>query len=250
MFRFAEEIVVEKNGKRMGVGSWFSLILLVMTGIQIERRGEMLVFDEAQASTAATSAVSGSCNDPVVAAFAPTFGYAIAWSNPAAGTQPTCTATLTLTNPINADTAPSITCALQTSGEVFLYSQTPKIKFGGLQCQTQDRVILEMHGDGTDNTSFDVGYQPTGTTSYISSKKVDAATSGSKKMVFGTSGTVGSAALIDGNDNDGLINGEIAFGGSSETTGGSVKMIKVDVTNIDVNVTDSTETVTYTLTPQ
>lgn len=243
-------MMAEKKEKRMGVGIWLSLILLVVTGIQIERRGKMHVFDEVQAAVAATSAVSGSCNDPVVAAFAPTFDYSITWSNPAAGTQPTCSATLTLTNPINGDTAPSITCDLQTSGDVFLYSRTPNIKFGGLQCQAQDRTSLEMHGDGTDNTSFEIAYQGTGTSSYISTKKVDDATSGAKKMVFGTSGSVGSAALIDGDDYDGLINGEITFGGTTSTTGGSKKFIKVDVSNADVNVTESTETVTYTLTPQ
>lgn len=226
-----------------------SFLLLVIGAIalnrHIEAEGRL-----AYAAEAANAAVSGSCSDPSPAAFAPELTYGITWSAPAAATGPTCTGSLGITGAVNGDTAPSVTCSLASNGFVTLVSRTPTFKFGGLQCATQDRAILEGNGDGTDNLSFDIGMQPPADVSYDSAKKIDDNTAASKAMCFGSGGQVAASAIIDGDDYDGLVNGEIALGGGAVGAGGNKFFISVDVAGADVNITDSIETLTMTFTAQ
>lgn len=228
---------------------WLALSLLLIAGEKLAQQTEAIAIEEAEAG-AGSAAMSGSCDDPAVAAFVPSLAYTITWSAPSAASASTCSTSVALTGQVNGDSNPSITCdLLPSTGEVLIHGRTPTSKFGGLQCQTQDRVILEMHGDGTDNANHDIAFDLPAVTTFDTNKKMDAVTSGAKKMMFGTNGQTGSAPLIDGNDEDGLINGEISFGGSASATGGQKTLVKVKIANTDVNITDSVETLTYTMTP-
>lgn len=198
-----------------------------------------------------TAAVNGSCSDTPITAFTPAMAYTIAFSAPNEDTAPTCTAPMTLTDGINGDTAPSIGCSItDVDGFVILSSRTPTMKISGLQCSTHDRSTLQVHGDGSDNVNMDIAVSTVGSTVWDGGKKVDAATSSSKIMLFGSGGQVGTSAIIDGQDNDALTNGEVAFGGTVASEGASRIYIKADFTNYDIQSATDQETLTFTFSMQ
>lgn len=195
-----------------------------------------------------TVPVSGSCDYTPVTAFSPNVATTYTFSGSrTAG--PTCSATMDLTNPVNSDTAPSLGCNVtDVGGFAVASSRTPTIKIGGLICSTQDRAQMQVHGDGSDNTNFDIAISTVGSTSWDASKKVDASTSSSKIMLFGSGGQVGTSDIIDGQDADGLTNGEVTFGGTVASQGGSRIYTKLDFTGYVPDPAVDRETLTFTLT--
>lgn len=208
--------------------------------------------DAYAAPVAATMAVSGTCSDTPVTAFSPNFDSTIVIAAPVASTGPSCTATMAISGSVvNGDTAPGVNCSILTdSGFITVYSRTPTMKLGGLLCVTEDRARLEVHGDGSDNLNMDIAISTVSATAWDGNKKVDAATSAAKIMLFGTNGQVDANPIIDGSDNDATINGEVAFGGTVTSQGGSRTFIKADATNYDLNATTDRETLTFTFTSQ
>lgn len=199
-----------------------------------------------------TAAISGSCNDSPVTAFAPNLAYTFTFPTPARTALASCTATVALTGAVNGDTAPTtIGCSLtDQAGFVVASSRAPTMKLGGLQCTVQDRAILAVHGDGGDNLNIDIALDTAGSSSWAAGKKVDATTITSKAMLFGAGGQVGTAAIIDGSDYDLSTNGEVTFGGATASEGASRTYVKVDYTNYDVQAATDVETLTFTFTPQ
>jgi hypothetical protein len=201
-----------------------------------------------------TSAISAACTDETVTAFVPGLAYTITWTSPARGAAATPSATANLSNGINSDSNPTITATLNCTGcgagEVVLTNQSSKKKLAGLQCQELADAKLEAHGDGTDNTKFDIGVSniADSDTIWTAADQVDNATSGAKDVLFGTSGQIATSVLTDGSDNDSATNGEIDFGGASEAAGASQTAIKVDISDYDVQAGTDTETLTYTFT--
>jgi hypothetical protein len=203
------------------------------------------------AATATDVPISGSCDDPVVAAFVPDLDYTITFSVPAAATSsPTCSGSLVLTGPVNSDSAPSVTCSLQSGGTLLLRSRHPTSKLGGLQCVVETKTKLEVHGDGSDNTNYNVAIDTVSATTWSAAKQVDNATSGAKDVIFGTGGQVASTDIDDGADFDQLTNGEVAFGGTTASEGASRLFTQVDFTNYDVQAGTDKETLTYTFTAE
>jgi len=202
---------------------------------------------------AGTAAVSGSCDDTPVTAFVPNVTYTIGFPSPdRISPVSSCSASAALSGDIvNGDTAPTVGCSLTdaTGGYAILNNIMPRMKIGGLQCVVEDRSSLEVNGDGSDNIKFDIAIDSLTATSWDPSKKVDASTSSSKIMLFGTGGQISSQKVIDGSDNDGLTNGEVTFGGSLESTGGSRTFLKVDYTNYRIDSSVDRETLTFTFTP-
>lgn len=208
-------------------------------------------FIEANATPQAdVIAVSGSCSDTPVTAFSPNLSYTLSFTS--TQSEPlTCNGSLGLGNPVNSDTAPTLGCNVtDVSGFAVMSSRMPTIKIGGLQCTTEDRATLEVHGDGSDNLAIDIALSTVGSTGWDASKKVDASTSSSKIMLFGPSGQVGTSAIIDGQDNDALTNGEVAFGGTVASQGGSRVYLKADFTGYDLQSATDRETLTFSITPQ
>ena len=159
--------------------------------------------------------------------------------------------TLGLTGPVHSDTPPTADCNItELAGWVTVSNRTLTAKLGGLQCQTQDRSTLEVHGDGVDNTNFDIAIAPVASSVWDNSKKVDDATSSLKDVLFGPGGQVGTSAIIDGSDYDGSTNGEVTFGGTQAGQGASRLYMRTDFTNYDIQPTTDTETLTFTFTPQ
>ena len=197
------------------------------------------------------AAISGDCDNNPVSGFVADLKYTITISSGATNVFDACSATMELTNEVNGDTSPSITCDLNDEdGFSVLDNAMPTMKIGGLQCDTEDRSALEVNGDGSDNTKLDVAIDTTSSTDWDNSKKVDDATAGSKDKLFITGGQVGTAAIVDGSDYDASTNGEVAFGGTTASEGASKIYVKVDVTNYNVQFATDQETLTFTFTPE
>lgn len=231
----------------------FLLGLEILAFLQLsQNQATVTLISEAYATPqAGTAAVSGTCSDTPITGFSPNVDNTITFAAVSQSSAPTCTATMVLSNAINGDTAPSLGCSItDVPGYVILSSRMPTIKIGGLVCNTEDRAQLEVHGDGSDNLKMDVAISTVGSTVWDNSKKVDAATSSSKIMLFGTNGQVGSSAIIDGQDNDGLTNGEVAFGGTVASEGGSRLYTKTDFTNYVPDPAVDRETLTFSITSQ
>lgn len=234
--------------------SLISFFCLVLSGCLFYLQSESSFSDPLYAAVADTAAVSGSCSDPAAAAFVPNMSYTINFPMPSTFQSISgCGATTALSSDVvNGDTAPTVGCSLSdvSGGFLVLSNRTPTVKYGGLQCQTQNQSLLEVHGDGSDNTNFDIAISSVSSTAWNASNKVDDALSGAKDMLFGTSGQCGGSAIVDGSDNDAATNGEVAFGGTGSGEGGSKVYIKIDYTNYDIQAATDVETLTFTFTPQ
>lgn len=235
------------NSRRSGV-LLFDFLIWIMIAVSLHSKTEVKMTEQALATVADTAAITGSCNDPVIAAFIADLTYTLAFSSPSRITGPTCSTTVSLSGAVNGDSAPSVACSLTDQlGFAVMYNRTPTSKLGGLQCVTQDRSILQVHGDGSDDLNVDIGVMGTAATAWDASKKVDASTAASKIMLFGTSGQVGGSAIIDGSDHDTLINGEVVFGGATASQGASTIFIKLDYTNYNPSPSTAEDlTLTYT----
>lgn len=238
---------------RVGLVCLFLFIQFVAAVGLIANRGIYHFVSEADATPLVdTVAVSGSCSDTPVTAFAPGMAYSLSFTAPSQSGPPTCSATMSLTGPVNGDTAPSLGCSISdvSGGYAVMSGRMPTIKIGGLVCQTQDRVQLEVYGDGSDYLPMDIAISTVGSTAWDASKKVDASTSSSKIMLFGSGGQVGTSAIIDGQDNDGLTNGEVAFGGTVASQGGSRIYVKEQFYGNVPQASTDRETLTFSFTPQ
>ena len=223
-----------KNDSLLGIIKFFVIILLFVSfstlnenKLSVEYIPDVLadpVSDEA--------AIEGSCDNGVLTAFTPDLSYAFQIASLSLDGLPTCSSTLTLSGSVvNGDTDPTVTCSSSDEVGFFVgYSRSPNMKIGGLACNTEDRSNLAVHGDGTDNAEVDAGFDTTSATEWSDSKKVDNATSGSKDILFGTGGQVGTSPIVDGSDADTLTNGEVMFGGTTPSEGASRLFMKIDST--------------------
>lgn len=206
----------------------------------------------------ATTGPSVACTDPNIAAFQGSLAYTITWAAASAGNASNPSATATLSNPVNGDTAPTIAATMNGSGAaagfVILTSTSPSGKIGGLQCQTNtDELKIEIHGDGVDNTKFDFALQNMADANniYTGAQQCDNATSTAKDVLFGTSGQISTNLMLDGTrDFDGVADGEIMYGGTNETHGAMEIHLMVDFVEYNVVAGTDTETMTFTLTTQ
>lgn len=236
------------------VGFWLILVASQLAGFMMLQRQRLewgFVPELLATPVADTAAVSGSCNDTPVSAFAPNAAYTITFSAPVAALTPTCSSTVSLTGAVNGDTAPSIGCSIaDQNGFAILSNRTYSIKIGGLACSTEDESNLQIHGDGTDNTAMDIAISPVSQSSWNATHKVDHTVSDTKIVLFGTGGQISTSMILDGQDKDALTNGEVEFGGTVTSTGGSKIFIKQDVIDYNVQQGIDQETLTLTMIPQ
>lgn len=229
------------------------LVIIMLHGLSVQLMVPRVMQTAAATPVADEVAVEGSCSDTPVSAFSPDLAYTVTFAPASRTSVPSCAATVALSgNVVNGDTAPTnIVCDLaDEEGFVVLKNRTPNIKIGGLQCNTEDRSLLEVNGDGVDNAPLDVAFLPVNATDWDNAKKVDQATSSAKRMLFGPGGQVGAGAIVDGEDHDQIVNGEVVFGGTVASQGASKIFAKVDYTGIDVSPVTHQETLTFTFTPQ
>ena len=232
-----------------------SSFLLPLTAFFLSRNVEFELAQEVLAA-GAQSTISADCTNPEPTAFVPDLAYAVTWSAPVPGSLSTPSASLTLTNPVNLDTTHAVTATLNGSGSpggyVLLVNQAPKMKLGGIQCQSYSQVTLAANGDGADNTKFDVAIQnlADSDTSYNSAKQVDNVSSASPVTLWGAGGRIVGSPLVDGSDEDSATaNGDVVWGSHIEANGGSEVHIILDVSNYAPSPGVDTETLTFTFTP-
>lgn len=232
--------------KRFGVLSSLSTITLLAWLATVMASGENESF-----ASVSTRDLSVTCVDPTVVAFAPNVSYTVTIP---AGTASAflisnITATAVVTNAINSDGNPSVGVTSGPSSEtVVLYNAAPKMKVGGVQCSANSTSTLEMYGDGSDDSNMDAAVASPGATTWASGTTVDDKTSGTAVMLFGASGVVSSQALSDGDDNDGIVNGEIVFGGGGAAANGGFQVL-VKVRIFGVNPDNTSESITVKFTP-
>lgn len=218
-------------------------VLAELVGVQV------MVGDESHAAVS-TRDLSVSCVDPTVMAFAPNVNYTmtIPTGSASAFSITNITATAAVSNAVNGDGNPSVGVASGPSNTVVLYNAAPKMKIGGVQCSANSTSTLQMYGDGSDDPNLDVAVAAPGTTAWGSATAVDDKTSGTAVMLFGTSGVVSGQALNDGDDNDGIVNGEIVFGGGGAAANGGFEML-IKVRFVGVNPDNVSEAITVKFTP-
>lgn len=223
--------------------------LLFASGWFLTRNVPLVTVQEASAETD-TATVSAGCTAPTATAFMPDVAYTFSWSAPTVSGAATASCSASVTGTINSDTtSPSCTATADSGGFVTGHIVTPVMKLAGLQCQAVSSSKLEVHGDGSDNTSFNIatGNLADPDTTWVPGDQVDNAISGAKDVLFGASGQVATSNVSDGSDVDGATNGEISFG-TTEANGGSEMKVQVDVTGYDPNPSTEMETLTFTFT--
>lgn len=260
------------KSKRSGAALAIAALVMTLAGYQLSRNVEVGLTSDADAESQA-AVVAVACTDPAPNAFMPKVTYTIAWPAAAAPSlsivDDTAITTEALSNnaagegAVNSDAAQTVHTSLNTStaGYVVLSNLSPKMKIGGLQCQTStSEASLLVHGDGNNNLQFDVAISNIvdNDTGYTSADKVDTTSSPANgKLLFGAVGD-GDAQIFasrhtdgstggDDQDDDALLNGEIAFG-SAEVSGGTEMHSIVDVTNYNVSAGTDAVTLTWVFT--
>lgn len=183
----------------------------------------------------ATSTTQATCVTTGNLAFVPDILVTTSENAGTVNAAPTFTHTISIENPINGDTAPAGNMTFNTSGgssgTVLVTALHPKIKISGISCEAVDRTRLEITVD-VDQPGVHVVYQDPAAsdTTYNSGNKIDALTA---KQVFGpTSPLVATGLIVDGTDIEGLTNGEIVLGPSTDMTkGGFEVQFLVDVSD-------------------
>jgi hypothetical protein len=202
------------------------------------------------------SAYSVSCSTASMLAFTPSIAYILTVTAPTRGTVPTATTHTVsgaLSNGVSADSSvASITSATSTSGtnpskKVMFYHAAPKIKLGGLQCTANIGATMTALGDAADDGNFEVSFQGVSATAYAAGSKVDQVNTLTATTVFGTSGSAGTAAVLDTDDSQGsTYDGEVTFGPGATAVKGGFRMIS-ELTYIGTNPS-VTETLSVAMT--
>lgn len=236
------KIMIALGGLLIGIGAYF-----------LKANMEVDYTTDALAGTAPTSLQTVACTDPTQTASVPAVDYTITWTLSATA-DPVPAASLVLTGPVMSDTAPTVIATLNATGaaagSVTLTNPTSQMKIDGIACQAVSQAQLQVNGDGTDNTNFDVAIQNLADANgiYTAADKVDDAPSTTKDMLFGTSGQIQAGLITDVGDRTAVSDSQIQFGGTTETAGGSETHNQVDITNYDVTSGTDRETLTFTFT--
>jgi hypothetical protein len=228
-------------------------IFLAFSTYRLSAKIQMDLAADTEASSISV-AWAVTCEDQEIVVFVPNIDYSLTWGAVSSSGSPAPSASLGLTNPIHGQSAPAVTATLDgSSGHVILANPMPEMKIAGGMCQASfGESQLQIYGDGSDNSAFDIAIQNLADddTTFNADDKIDHTTSGAMATLFGANGLIATSNLSDGSDFDAVLNGEIEFGGTNESAGGSAMHLKVDVTNYDVDPSTDVETLTYNFGPQ
>jgi hypothetical protein len=217
------------------------------------RLDRLLIAPTESSAAGDISTFTTDCTDPTPTGFSPeTLSVSLAPTAPAAAAFPcTSTTSISITTPINLDsnpTAGTLDCST-ASGRVLIPFDSPKMKIGGIQCQSYTKSELTVAGDATDDPDIDLRLAAPGG-SYASGTQVDHDTT-TRKLFGSPSGVLSTSEIVDGSDQDGSLNGDAVFGGSGTalSNGGFRWWVNIDWTNHDVTSADS-EALTFTFNPE
>lgn len=229
----------------------YTMILVTLVALATKMADHGVLAEQEAVAAQSDYALSVSCVDPVVVSFAPDVTYTMtmpAGTRDTAASPAAVTISGSLTNPINSDGNPTVTQVGGNTGKfIKFYNRGPYVKIGGVQCTTNSSATLAIYGDGANDTQYDIAFQSTASTNWNSSNQVDQLTSGNAAMLFGNSGLLSNSPLNDGSDADGIVNGEIAFGGDNGTP--SYRIFN-SVQYLNTSTLSHSETLTYVFTPQ
>lgn len=207
--------------------------LLAFVGLGLGSFGlEHFPFQEAQSASDAQSeaATELHCENSGLKPYIPRLAYHISLMSSLGGVRP-CRVDTSVIDPVNGEnTILDAICQNTHKGAQALISHPmPTLKVSGLFCTSQDRVEVSASGAETDNSSIDIAIVPPASRDqWDNSRQIDKA--GQSKVLFGNDGLVSSQGVVDGQDFDGEINGEVAFGGTNVISGGSTFLLRVDLT--------------------
>lgn len=219
-------------------------ILLLLSGATLVVAGYLLLsknYITNSYTTSATSTISITCSAPAITAFVPEVLINFSPPEPVASTAPVdCKDySMSLEGAVNGDGVPhDPSCDFRNvNGEYYVQISypTPIMKVAGLQCRQISSASLDVHRSGP-NDGVKVYFERLGAANPVHDVAEIAV------QMFGREGYIG-VALRDGEDEDGLRNGEIVFGGGDERSGGSKTILLIDVTN---NTGDHTANVNLT----
>lgn len=174
-------------------------------------------FDQEVYAVGNTASMSVHCIAPDSVAFVPEIIYTIQpHSSPALA--PLYVAVLV--GPVNGQDNVTTRSHWQPPHTIIVTHATPTMKLAGLQCKDVSSATLHVRLD----------YTPPGRNVAITSPQHSRnpphhLIAGQTESLFGTHGQISAMPLHDGRDADHHLNGEIAFGGDSPTTGGTTTVL-------------------------
>lgn len=169
-------------------------------------------------AAAFTAHFSVQCIVPESVAFVPTLHYI---STPQSPKALASTCQTTLHGGINGEDRVSSRCQWGPLNHLAIQHTTPAMKLAGLQCKDVTSTELQVRRDFNED-SIDVAI----TMPQHSMNEGDII--GTRPVtLFGTLGRIAATSLPDGQDYDHRLNGEIAFGGKTASTGGTTTTLRV-----------------------
>ena len=206
------------------------------------------VTHDAVAATGGTT-FGATCNTVSEVAYVPdTIAATIGWTT-TIGALPTCASSIVVGVDVANDTDPTATCGLGPPPGNFIGVSftSPAMKVGGLQCTNTATVSLAANTTADAGSNLEIYIDDVNAPEGNGSNKVDQLAS---RMLFGDGGAVKVGNVVDGEDFDLLINGEVQFGKTTGTdatgaNGTSKTFMRIDHTN---NTTTPSETIVFTFT--
>lgn len=198
---------------RVTGGVCAGIVALGLWGVGVELDSD----PELTASTA-TGTFSVHCIVPDSVVFVPELTYTLLpQSSPLAGAS--CRGSLL--GAVNGQGDVAARCHWTSPEKLTVVHATPVMKLAGLQCKDVTSTELQVHLDPLTNTHTVAITSP-----HRPSRDADILAAGKSVTLFGLQGRIATLPLRDGRDLDQRLNGEIAFGGDSPATGGSVTTVE------------------------
>jgi len=212
-------------------------ILVVVAGCQIIVAGYLLNTNfsfsiNKSYAAEATSSITVNCIAPTPVAFIPSVVLAYSFdSKSSALTDADCSfASAELNDSVNGDMVPNISSCTRSRkdgiSQIRIDYQTPVMKIAGLQCHNESSAEMKAFWKDNDEKTVNGIYleAPNLKTPLRNIKNAITETGSS---IYGTDGHLGQG-VKDGYDADGKLNGEIAFGGATQETGGTKTVVLID----------------------
>ncbi len=189
--------------------------------------------NDAKADAIGTMNVSVNCSQKAQEAWVTGVVFNLSVGSASAAGSNTITATETLTNAIEGDTADSVVATQNavgaTTGFLALATDMPTYKLTGVGCAQSATMGVSAYGDGSDQSNFDVAIDSSSAdrNKFSAGYKVDALTAALPLKLVGLGGITSPSGIADGADNSATPDGQIVVSGPSAGT----LMAQVDITH-------------------
>lgn len=175
-----------------------------------------------------TASLSVQCSAPDSVAFVPEVVYTV---QPRSSPTALSSYKAILTGPVNGQDSIVTRSHWQTPQTIIIAHATPMMKLAGLQCKDTSASTLYVGLD-----KMQLGHEVSITTPHLTQKLTTPLVAGQTDSLFGVRGQISGTPLQDGRDADHHLNGEIAFGGDSATTGGTKTIFQFSINTVTPNL--------------